>query len=314
MKVSPTTRPHSWAVLGWLACAVIHAQEPVRNRQVKEEASTETTIKISDLNELRRKVSNLFKEAPYLPSAGLHKITEENGFSGTWGKSPRDPMRLLPLFKRVRLQKGWRLVAYQWLDDIGGYVHVYGLPEGAPFPEAADCLNREKVAASEFVPEHDYVFPMPPRGTKDLGALIAVDGTPESYAEKALFLREVSEIGAYWHAIGWSDYHLIDSMDALLDEVMRQRSTPEGEKARAIERQRIQEAVQTKWTWIKPFTRDFRPHVRQSSKTTEVVWYTFSARGVESLERWTCRFENGSTKASEPEVVTVAKGTHGFMY
>ncbi len=314
MMVSPATRTLSGAVLGGLAGAVIYAQGPDCNRQTTGEVSTETTIKISDLNELRGKVSDLFKDAPYLPSTGLHKITDENGFSGTWSKSPRDPMLLLPLFKRVHLQKGWRLVAYQWLDDIGGYVQVYGLPEGDPFPEAADCLNREKVPASEFVPEHDYVFPMPPRGTKDLGALIEVDGTPESFAEKALFLREVSEIGAYWHAIGWGDCHLVDSMDALLNEVMRQRSTLKDEKQRASERQRIQEEIQTKWTWTKPCTKDFRTYVRRTSKTTEVVWYTFSSRGVESLERWTCTFENGSTKTSEPEVVTVAKGTHGFMY
>lgn len=304
----------NWAPIVWSACAVILAQGTACRPQITGKMGVTTMVEITDLNQLRGKVSNLFKDSPYLPSTGLHKIADTNGFSGTWGKSPRDPMHLLPLFKRVHLQKGWRLVAYQWLDDIGGYVHVYGLPEGAPFPEAGSCLNREKVPASEFIPEHDNVFPMPPRATKDLGALIEVDGTPESFAEKALFLQEVSEIGAYWHAIGWGDCHLVDSMDALLTEVMRQRNTPKDEKLRVAERQRVQEEIQTKWTWTKPRAKDFRPHVRRTSQTTQVVWYTFSGRGVESLERWTFMFENGSTKTSNPEVVTVAKGTHGFMY
>lgn len=303
-----------WAPLAWLACAVILSPGLGCQTQKTTEVSLDATFKVADLNALRDKASDLFKDAPYLPSKGLHKITDKNGYSGTWGQSPRDPMLLLRLFNRIHLKKGWRLVAYQWLDGMGGYVRVYGLPEGAPFPEPADCMRQEKVPASEQSSAYEYRFPKPPRGVKDLGSLIEVDGTPESYAEKALFLQEVSEMGAYWHAIGWGDCHLVDSMESLVNAVMRTNNTSKDEKQRAEERQRVQTEIQNQWTWTKPRLADFRPHFRRTSESIEVVWFTFSGRGVESLDRWTFTFKTGSTKTSGPEVEHVAKGTHGFMY
>lgn len=314
MSPSRRSRALSCALLGGLAWTLLRAPGPVPPPQMTGEGTTETEIRISALNTLRTQVEALFKGAPYLPATGLHKVVDEGGFSGTWGRSPRDPMRLLPIFRRIRLQQGWRLVAYQWLDGGGGYVRVYGLPEGAPFPDPAACMTRERRPATEDHPEYDDDFPLPPRATQDLGALVEVDGTPESYAEKALFLQEVKEFGAYWHGIGWSDCRLVDSLEALVDEIQRTRGIPKDEREREEQCLRSRLELHTRWKWSEPRTRDLRAWVRQGPGTTEVVWHTYSQRGIEQLDRWTFTFQRGSPETPEPKLETVAQGIRMILY
>lgn len=306
-----------WAIVHSVAVLSVSAQVPSfpAKATAPAPALNETVINVSNLESIRKNVATLFKDLPYLSANGQHKIVDENGFSGAWAKSARDPMLLLPLFRRIHLQKGSRLVAYQWLDNIGGYVHVYGLVEGAPYPEASECLRTKRVPASEDIPEYDYVYPMPSDATDDLSSLLEVDGSPESYVEKALFLQEVAEIGAYWHALGWGACQLVDSLDSL-----RKLASP-SQKSNSTNQVPSPDAQGgtladplTKWRWKETRPEDLRPRVRMSPDKVEVIWFTFSERGVEHLDRWQFVFGVGNTKSVEPEIKTIAEGTTITMY
>lgn len=277
-------------------------------------SSADTTLVVAELNAIRRSAGATFKDAEYLAENGRHEITDSNGFGGTWAKSPRDPMKLLPLFPHIRLVKGYRLVAYQWIDGIGGYAQVYGLPDASPFPDPSTCLQTKHVPAAEYIQAYDYDYPCPPGAVDELGSLVEADGSALSYAEKALFLKEVGEIGAYWHGIGWGDCHLVDSLDTLRKLVSPDE--PKGGSGRFTSSSpATKQADPIKdWIWTASRFVDLRPRVHMGTGKVQVIWNTYSGRGVQTLSRWVFTFDRNSTKTLEPEITTLAEGHLGFMY
>lgn len=244
-------------------------------------------------------------------------------------------MRLLPLFPHINLKKAFRIVAYQWRDDIGGYVHVYGLPEGVPWPDSSECLKSKK-----FTPTNEYVYPFPTGAIDNLASLLELDGSPESYIEAALFLQEVNEIGAFWHGINWGNYHFVGDI-----ETLRRHATPEtnstsknteecklaidgllaeydlpfddyGDLDILAENDHPFETGDSlkEWKWLEPRDEDFSPRVILGQEKVEVIWHTFSGYHIERLDRWNFYFDATSRQFLERRVTSIAEGTSGYMY
>jgi len=90
-----------------------------------------------------------------------------------WQKSPISPMEIVKLFSKLRVKEGFELVACERLDD------TLGTPK--------------------------------PRCTISPYSVVEMDGSPESYIQKSIFVREIEEFGAFWHGLSWSLHDIIDS-------------------------------------------------------------------------------------------------------
>jgi len=263
-----------------------------------------TVLDLQGLQAIRTRAGSCFDKQPLLAEQGRHRIEEEDGgFSGYWSKSPRDPLRLLALFPHLRMKPGFRIVAYQWLDDIGGYSVAYGLPEGAGWPEAGACLKTEMIPATEDIPAYKTTRPRPPKAILDLSTLIQPDGSPVSYAEAALFLQEVRELGAWWHGIGWGCEPFVGSLEEVHRRAERWKSEKEKQGPDPLK----------DWTRKEAIPDDLSPSVRLDASTAKVIWYTISERGLQRLNRWTFTFDPAG-RLLDTQIQAVAESTQAIVF
>lgn len=116
-----------------------------------------------------------------------------------WQKSPISPMEIVKLFSKLRVKEGFELVAYIFRSDIGGNGVVWAVPEGC-FPDVDEC---ERLDDTLGTPKpHCAISPF---------SVVEMDGSPESYLQKSIFVRELLEFGAYWHGLSWTLHEIIDS-------------------------------------------------------------------------------------------------------
>jgi len=116
-----------------------------------------------------------------------------------WQKSPVSPMEIVRLFSKLRIKEGFELIAYIFRSDIGGNGAVWAVPEGC-FPDVDEC---EKL--------HDAFGTPKPGCAISPFSVVEIDGTPESYIQKSIFVREILEFGAFWHGLSWSLHEIIDT-------------------------------------------------------------------------------------------------------
>ena len=116
-----------------------------------------------------------------------------------WQKSPVSPMEIVRLFNKLRIKEGFELIAYVFRCDMGGNGVVWAVPEGC-FPDVSEC---EKLDDALGAPKpHCAISPH---------HVVEMDGSPESYIQKSIFVREIEEFGGYWHGLSWSLHDIIDS-------------------------------------------------------------------------------------------------------
>jgi hypothetical protein len=118
---------------------------------------------------------------------------------GGWQKSPVSPMEVAKLFKRIRVKDGFELIAYVFRSSVGGNGIVWAVPEGY-FPDVSEC---ERLGDLMRTPK--------PRCAISPHHVVEVDGSPGSYIQKSIFIREIEEFGAFWHGLSWSLHEIIDS-------------------------------------------------------------------------------------------------------
>ncbi len=130
----------------------------------------------------------------HMEAENLWRVPAEDG----WQKSPISPMEVLRLFKGIRIKDGFELIAYIYRSGLNGNGVVWAVPEGY-FPEIEEC---ERL---------DY-FLHPPKPEKAIPPMHVIegDGSPESYINASLFIREMWEFGALWHGLSWGLHEIID--------------------------------------------------------------------------------------------------------
>ncbi|AIY89299.1 hypothetical protein [Geoglobus acetivorans] len=127
----------------------------------------------------------------------LWRVPAKNG----WQKSPVSPMEVLRLFGRLKVREGFELIAYVFRDGLQGKGVVWAVPEGH-FPEVGECAKLDEVGTPK--PEKALLPSM----------VLDGDGTPESYIQASIFLREMDEFGALWHELRWGLHEIIDELPA----------------------------------------------------------------------------------------------------
>ncbi|OQA86506.1 MAG: hypothetical protein BWY28_02331 [bacterium ADurb.Bin236] len=111
-----------------------------------------------------------------------------------WGGSAAKS--LLGKFVLLRLKDGFRIDGYYFYDGMGGNFRPVVMPADMDLPDWTDD-SRNPVFEPEAMPDGLDI---------EIASYIIHDHTPKSYFQKSIFLRELEDIGAFWH--GCSDWHI----------------------------------------------------------------------------------------------------------
>ncbi len=131
----------------------------------------------------------------HMETEDLWRVSAEEG----WQKSPVSPMEVLRLFDRLSLKEGFELVAYVFRSGLRGRGVVWAVPEGH-FPEIRECERLDSAGTPR------------PKSAVSPSMVLDGDGSPESYIQASLFLREMEEFGALWDELEWGLHEIIDGV------------------------------------------------------------------------------------------------------
>ncbi|MBE8540249.1 hypothetical protein ICJ57_09015 [Geoglobus acetivorans] len=131
----------------------------------------------------------------HMDAEDLWRVPAKSG----WQKSPVSPMDVLRLFSKLKIKRGYELIAYMFRKGLQGKGVVWAVPEGH-FPEVEECMKLDEVGT--------------PKPEKALPPSRVLDGdrSPESYIQASIFLREMDEFGALWYELKWGLHEIIDEV------------------------------------------------------------------------------------------------------
>jgi hypothetical protein len=200
-----------------------------------------------------------------------------------WSVAPYDPNLLFDAFPRLQLREGFRLAAYQYYEMGTGNGFVFATPAGKWLPEPAQDLEFSSTGAPALGAAGT---PLPEWVHAEVGQFLEGDGSPLSYFQASIFMRELQEMGAQWHGCSWSTHEVVTS-------------------AIQIPKQ--------KWQWQDKRLRDWRPTVRQNPDGLwRVVFYTHTGLEQERIIRHRDTFEEGYE--FDTEQTTIALGEGGYIF
>ena len=202
-----------------------------------------------------------------------------------WCKSPKNPMELLAVFKRLSLNQEYVLRAYVFSEGGNGNGIVWAMPKDSQFPEPDDCEQLKEQFLSPPKPDRAVKFEDVLRG----------NGRPWSYLEASLFIREAREFGAQWHGCFWSDVSILE----------RDPFTNRGNLKTVTQEQNLV------WKDCKP--KDWRPQIVVDKSQIRVCFYIYNPIGSETISR----IEDVYIKESySPEIhnTIIAQGPGGIIY
>lgn len=215
---------------------------------------------IEEVQELRRQA----EEARAVPDCG----------PAGWSRSDVDPLGLLRVFSKLRVQVGFVLRAYEYRSDSSNSTNgngvVWAVPEEVGFPEPEDCPTL-----------NGYLLrPPKPIGASDnLMEAIAGDGSPLSYLQASIFAREAAEFGALWHGRSWSDTEILGA--APWADTAPRRTAELGASPRET------------WQWFDREPRDWAPTVFTNGER-QCRFLTYSPLGQEAISLNTDIYADGS--------------------
>ena len=207
------------------------------------------------------------------------QLTEEISSScllDGWSICPVDPMRLLDLFSELRIQDGYKLVAYQYYSEGNGGTQTFVVPVGKE-------LQEPSFARGDLIEPHNAV--------PDLVRYILPSGSARSYLQASLFVRELAEFGAMWHGCDWSTHTILSGLPK---EIPGPSQGPD-------------------WEWHEAIPEQWRPCVEESGVGTVVSMYTQTGLGRESILRLTDRFTDAGAEF-ESEELAIAIGPGGYVF
>lgn len=211
-----------------------------------------------------------------------------------WSISSADPMRMLSATS-LRLRPGYILRAYQFRSGGNGNAFVYAVPEAERFPEPQECQTRD---ASSFLGP-----PVPPNALPSVPDALEGDGSPWSYVEASILMRDLREFGAMWHGADW-DTQVILGEDPL-------RAQPDANTSGSSLLRDIGDP--SEWRWLKPKPRTWEPRFVQSGTRGRVVFHTFSGLGSRAIYRHEDEYQLGSYRFKEKRQV-LASAPGGYVF
>ena len=202
-----------------------------------------------------------------------------------WSVATYDPNLLFDAFPRLQLRDGFRLAAYQYYDGGNGNGFAFAIPADKWLPEPAEGLDFGwsssgapiLISAGHALPEWVHY---------EVAQFLEGDGSPLSYFQASIFMRELQEMGAFWHGCSWSTHEVLTS-------------------AAQIPKQ--------KWQWQEKRPREWRPTVQQNPfGLWQVVFYSHTGLEQERIVLHRDTFEEGYQFSTEEK--TIALGEGGYIF
>lgn len=203
-----------------------------------------------------------------------------------WSLASFDPNILLDAFPLLQLRDGHQLAGYQYYEGGNGNGFVFAIPARRWLPDPP-----EDGLSFDWSPSGAPVFqasepPLPEWAHADVERYLEGDGSPHSYFQASIFMRELREMGAHWHGSSWSTHEVLTS-------------------AAQIAKQRW------KWKTVKP--RDWRPVVRREPEgLPQVVFYSHSGLGRERILLHRDTFTEGYRFDEAEDIVALGEGGYVF--
>ncbi len=215
-----------------------------------------------------------------------------------WFLAPYDPNQLVDIFQCLHLKKGYHLEAYQGVGKSGnGSSFVFVVPDNRTLPKRApekalydllimstygesdDALNWRSMLKKVFHYLIGIAFPsyrsLPKWADMVVENYIEGDGSPLSYFQMSMFLREMAELGSIWHCASWSHHVLISAAEQL---------------------------QQKEWTWYQPEPVEWRPLVwMDEDQRWNVTFYTHNEKDADLI------FHNDTFVKGHNELETFSK-------
>jgi hypothetical protein len=190
-----------------------------------------------------------------------------------WNVATFDANRLLAAVRHVRLKPGLALAAYQFCDGHNGNGRVVVIPTRRALP-APDFFDDDSNGTGK----------LPEWMSTDVARHLDGDGTPESYFEVSVLLRELGELGAAWHGCSWSAYRVLLSPSDLPHSDL---------------------------PWREPQPADWRPTFSRAGSVVTVTFWAYTRLGQEQVVRFEDRYAAGY--AFDTTTTVAAEGAGGYI-
>ena len=239
-------------------------------------------VSARELERARRRGARLIAEPP-----------ERDG----WWLDEQSAGSIVPLFGRLRLRPGFRLVTYGSRGGIGGTGWTFAIPAEAEAPAL-----EELVIGDRFQPKP------PPGALAHFMEGVVGDGSLRSYVQASILGREVTELGAWWHGLEWSTHTLIGPSDGSELPVVYDSSL------HAVEPTGMFDASQ--WRWSETPPEDWRPRAeRVGDGTVTVTFWSYSELGSSAAyEHQDIYAVNGSLVPAGGHRRQLGSGPGGFVF
>jgi len=202
-----------------------------------------------------------------------------------WSVASYDPNALLDAFPSLRMRNGFQMAGYQFYDGANASGFVFAIPEDQCLPAPHEGFGLELSAngiatlSSKDEPTPEWIRP-------DIGSFLEGDGSPLSFFQAAIFIRELQEMGSFWHGCSWSTHEVITSATQIAKQ---------------------------KWEWKETQPGDWRPVVCQiSAGLWQVVFYSHTGLGREQIVIHKDTFTEGYQFDPDEEVIALGEGGYVF--
>jgi hypothetical protein len=202
-----------------------------------------------------------------------------------WSLASYDPNLLFDAFPNLRLRDGFQLAAYQFYEGGNGNGFVFAIPESRslPDPQEGFSFDWSSVGTPVFRSKEQ---PLPEWVNSDIGYFLEGDGSPLSYFQSSVFIRELQEMGSLWHGCSWSTHEVLTS---------------------------VTQIAKQKWEWQEKKPRDWRPVVRQNSAgLQQVIFNSHTGLGQEQIVVHKDTFTAGYKFDMDDKVIALGEGGYVF--
>ncbi len=214
-----------------------------------------------------------------------------------WSKLTADLAPLVSDLRHLRPKPGLALRGYQFLDRNSGSGRsaIYAMPEQAPLPEPQDCQQ------SEGPVQFWFDTPVPPGALEPLTDGFDGDGSPDSFLETSILVRELADFISY-RFVQWP-------VETVLDTDPFVPGQPEPDPWwRAPARD------SSGWSWHEAPPTDWRPCVQMNDDGSVAVrFFAYFPPGIQTLRRHVDTYPPGSYRATAT-CDTIAEGKVGFLW
>ena len=134
--------------------------------------------------------------------------------------APYDPAALFQFYPCLRLKKGFHIDSY-FASDPGSYRrsssgHVYVIPDGRKLPmPKTEKLDFELWIFLIWGEAGSKKVTLPKWANDYVASFLEGDGSPLSFFQSSMFVRDLYELGASWHYLKWGVNIVLVSSDQI---------------------------------------------------------------------------------------------------